>query len=487
MKRERTMRRAGPRAHLAAAAVAACSLLAAGAAGAASPPAEHPAPPFAEPEQPETTGRAIVLVEPPGGGGSGTTVAETPAELKSLRERISGVVDREDLDPERSLPELAAVAVDLPPGESVSSLRRDLARDPAVAAVEPEYRRSLRLVPDDPAFTAADPNAPRDDTFQWHLRRERFKWAWGRSSGSGAKVAVIDSGIDASHPDLSGRVKVARDQRLCPSPCLLPPPGNARTDENGHGTHISGLACATGNNGYAVASAAFRCRLIVEKSDLTDSSIAASIRDAADRNADVINMSFGGPGGSSLVRNAIDYAWGRDAVMVAAASNEDETDQGVPARYLQRPGTGPEIRRGRGLVVTAAEYDGSRAWFDPGLGTGLSLAAYGASSSGTAGIFSTFPADSTEIERGDPLQRIPPCPTCRASFRGDNRFAYLQGTSMATPQVAGAAALIRSRRPGIGAERVITLLKRKASGDEFSDELGWGILNAKRALEAALG
>ena len=175
--------------------------------------------------------------------------------------------------------------------------------------------------------------------------------------------------------------------------------------------------------------------------------------------------------------------------MVAAADNDD-TDQsgnptesqGIPADYLQPVGTAPDIRRGTGLVVTAAQYDGERAWFGPGQGTGISIAAFGSAGQGTRGIFSSFPTDVTEIET------LEFCGICRGDLAGDGRFGYLEGTSMSTPQVAGAAALIRSARPKLSARKVIGILKRTATAHNrgFTPELGWGILNANRAVKAAL-
>jgi subtilisin family serine protease len=394
-------------------------------------------------------------------------------------EHVDGILDRAELRPEVSIPEAGAVAVEPPGGRAVAGVRSALRGQPGVAAVEPEYRRSPRLIPDDPAFSLPDARAPLGDTYQWYLRKAGFERAWSRSKGATATLAVIDSGIDGANPDLEGRVVAAVDRDQ------ISGHGPATVDENGHGTHIAGLGCATADNGYGGASSSFGCRLIVVKSDLTDASIADSIIDATDRGADVINLSFGGPGASQVIKNAVAYAWSHDVVMVAAASNADESDQGVPARLLQPKGTGPRLRRGKGLVVTAAEFDGSRAWFKPGRGSAISLAAYGAASLSKPGIFSNFPSNLTELEIGAPFV-LPPC-QCRTSFEGDRRFAYLEGTSVASPQVAGAAALIRSLKPGIDAKRIIRILKRKARGRRFSGKLGWGILNAGAALRAAAG
>jgi serine protease len=427
-----------------------------------------------EPARPERTGRAIVLVQPTGEAQAAGVVAQTAR----VRERIRAVLDRAELSRELSVPEARAVAVEPPRDGGVAAVRRALLGEPGVVAVQPEYRRSLRLTPNDPAFTTPDPLAPQGDTFQWQLRDQGFERAWDESRGERAVVAVIDTGVDGGNPDLGPRIVAAVAQDDAPGPATF--------DEVGHGTHVSGLACATGDNGYGGASSSFGCGLIVEKTGLSDASIAASIVDAANRGADVINMSLGGPGGSRVIENAVDYAWKREVVMVAAASNANETNQGVPARLLQPQGTGPKLKRGRGLVVTAAEHDGSRAFFRPGHGNAISLAAYGAASASpsTPGIFSNFPANPTQLEEGS--FREPPC-GCRTSFGGDNRFAYLEGTSMAAPQVAGAAALIRSRKPGIDAKRVIKVIKKTARGKRFQGSLGWGVLNARAAMRVAVG
>ena len=298
---------------------------------------------------------------------------------------------------------------------------------------------------------------------------------------------MIDTGIDGEHFDLAGRIVYSKgyDYAGCGG-VAQPECTGPEYDEVGHGTHVAGLACGAGNNGQGLAGAAFKCRLAIEKASdadtLDDSLIAKSITDATNHGADVINMSFGGSAPSGVINRALDYAYRRDVVLVASASNSDTTRQGTPAAHLQPNGTGDRLRSGKGLVVTAAGHNDRRAWFQPGRGTGISLAAYGSASAACliradCGIFSTFPDNLTTIETD--------CVNCRASFQGSDDFAYLEGTSMAAPQVAGAAALIRSKRPGIDNARVLRIIKRTASGDRFSDALGWGILNAGRAVKVA--
>ena len=195
-------------------------------------------------------------------------------------------------------PRSASGSVDLPAGTSVAELREQIAAEPGVVAVEPNARLELRAKPSDPAYRATDANAPGGDTYQWHLRLERFGGAWKRSDGSRATVAVIDTGADASHPDIGPRVKAAFDK----DDTLLH--GGAERDENGHGTHVSGLACGQSGDRFGVASAGNRCNLLIYKTDLSISSISESIVEATDRGAEVINMSFGGDEASKALHAA---------------------------------------------------------------------------------------------------------------------------------------------------------------------------------------
>lgn len=415
-----------------------------------------------------TTGRALVLLERP-----------SPGATASARVRGRAVIARHGLrraGPE--VPEVGVLTVRPAAGETVAQLAARLERDPRVVAVEPEHRHTPRLVPSDPAMSQPDPNVA-GQPYQWYLHRQGFPAAWDLSRGTGALVGVIDSGIDSTHPDLGGKVAIARD---------LDGTTQGTGDEVGHGTHVGGLACGATNNGAGIAASGFDCRLILEKSDLTSSSVIAALVDAARSGAVVINMSFGGGRLSTGERRALSYALRRDVVLIAAAADAPVAEQGHPAKDLQPTGTGSRIDAGLGLVVTAADMSGGRASF-AGRGSQISLAAFGdtAPSGPAPGIFSTFPANVTQIETGASSPPAPPCPACRTTFNGDNRYGYLSGTSMAAPQVAGAVALVRAANPKLGHATVVRLMKETGSrSGGWTTELGWGILNAEGAVRRAL-
>jgi subtilisin family serine protease len=136
--------------------------------------------------------------------------------------------------------------------------------------------------------------------------------------------------------------------------------------------------------------------------------------------------------------------------------------------------------------VTAADATGARASF-AGRGSQISIAAYGDTGPGGApGIFSTYPANGTQIETGDTNPPSPPCPSCRTTLNGDPRYGYLSGTSMAAPQVVGAVALVRAANPRLSNISVIRLMKSSALRTRgWTNDLGWGIVNAGAAVQGA--
>jgi len=234
--------------------------------------------------------------------------------------------------------------------------------------------------------------------------------------------------------------------------------------------------------------------MLILKSDFSDSSVAKAIVYAVDHGADAINMSFGTDPGiepSQAVRDAVDYAFANNVVMAAAAADTPIADQGYPADLLQPTGTGPDLAVDKGLSVTAADASDARASF-AGQGSQISLAAYGAydstsAANGPPGIFGAFTAGTNELETGSiGLPPHPPC-TCRTTFAGDSRYAYVQGTSMATPMVAATGALIRHLNPDLTAAEIVRLIKETARrpAGAWTGDLGWGILDAGAALSRA--
>jgi subtilisin family serine protease len=386
-----------------------------------------------------------------------------------------------------SVPQLRLVTLRPRRGAGLHALAVRLRADPRVARVQVEHRARPRLEPNDPALVTPETaigTAP-DTPVEWWAARSNFPTAWDLSTGAGATVAVIDTGAETSHPELADRVLGAASFDADGSP--------ATTDSVGHGTHVASLACGAGNNGVGLAGAGLRCRMLILKSDFSDSSVAKAIVYAVDHGADAINMSFGTDPGvdpSQAVRDAVDYAFAHNVVMAAAAADSPIADQGYPADLLQPTGTGPDLSVDKGLSVTAADASDARASF-AGQGSQISLAAYGAYDSspatGPPGIFGAFTAGPNELEGGSlGLPPHAPC-TCRTTFAGDSRYAYVQGTSMATPMVSATGALIRHLNPDLTAAEIVRLIKETARrpAGVWTGDLGWGILDAGAALRRA--
>jgi subtilisin family serine protease len=385
----------------------------------------------------------------------------------------------------RDVPEIRLLTVRPRRGDTLAALRRRLLRDPRVVRVEAETRARPRLVPNDPALRMPEtaPGTAPGTVREWWAFQAGFPTAWDLSRGSGARVAVIDSGIDRAHPDLSRRVTVSKS--------FDPDRPKADVDELGHGTHVASLACGTADDGRGMAGAGYRCSILNAKTDFEDSQVADAIVWATDEGADVINMSFGSDANTTpnaAVRDALRWAVRRGVVLVAAAADQPVEDQGHPANLLQPTNTGPNRAVGLGLSVTVATARDTAADF-AGRGTQISLAAYGAYDGevGPPGIFGAYPGGSTGFDLGDPMLGRPPC-GCRTDLSGDKRYAYLEGTSMAAAIVSGAAALVRSLNPDLRARDVVRLLRdtAKRGGDGgWTRELGWGILDAGAAVTQA--
>jgi subtilisin family serine protease len=364
---------------------------------------------------------------------------------------------------------------------SRARLKARLERDPDVVEVVEEHRAAVRALPNDAVLHDQDPAAPPGVEFGWWAKGMKLPQAWSLANGKGTTVAVIDSGFDLTHPQLSGivdRALVIESQGV---------PGTARTDEYGHGTHVASLACSAFNDGAGTVGAGGRCRLITIKSDLYDTSVAKAVKKATALGADAIVMSFGVDGdvpAPGFLKQALQDAADKGVVLVAAAADKATTQQGYPANVLQPTGTGADLDAGIGLSVTAALATGVRASF-AGSGSQISVAGYGAFAdvSGPPGILGAFPAAVTANEQPS---KDGPAVAKRVPLRGDTRYAYQAGTSMATPMVAGVAALVRTANPGLSAAGIVRVIKNTASRPEgWTTGTGWGVVDGYAAVDTA--
>ena len=295
-------------------------------------------------------------------------------------------------------------------------------------------------------FSVDDPEYDK----QWNLHQIDVEDAWEKGvNGKGVTVAVIDTGISKG-PDLNKTDLVAGYDFV-----------NDRTDasdDNGHGTHVAGTIAQSTNNGYGVAGIAYRAKLmplkVLSRGGFgTISDIAEAIRFAADNGADVINMSLGGGGDSKLMREAIDYAHEKGVVIVAAAGNEGRDSASYPALY-------PNV-----IGVSAIGPDEQKTSYS-NYGEGVDIAAPGG-------------ATRTSELNGILQETINP------RVLGEFQFKYFQGTSMASPHVAGVAALVKSRHRNMSPDQVWEVLKASAQPVEKDGQnyFGAGYLNAAKAIQ----
>ena len=310
-----------------------------------------------------------------------------------------------------------------------AAVAKRLNRSSLVQYAEPNYVLRTQATPNDPLFsqlyglhntgqTGGTNDADIDAPEGWDAAGLGAFPATG-----GAKIGIVDTGIDQTHPDLSGKTVNCADSTgglLIEGNCV---------DDNMHGTHVAGTISARTNNGVGVAGVVPNATFAICKALRTaagtglTSDVANCINWTHTRGAKVISMSLGG-GNSTTLRNAVVNAWkggaANGSVLVAAAGNDGDATLNYPAAYAEV------------VSVAATDHNDARASFS-NANSDVEIAAPGVS------VLSTIPA---------------------------GQYARLSGTSMATPHASGVAAVIWARNPGATAQQVRNLL------DAAVDDLG---------------
>ena len=330
----------------------------------------------------------------------------------------------------KSLPLVnAAVVMATPAAE------RALARFGEVLYIEDDVVATILGKPDKPGKPGGKKPPPQpDQTTPWGVNRIDAEFAWDTSTGSGVKVAVVDTGIDLSHPDLN----------VAPENFNAINSRKSANDDNGHGTHVAGTIAALNDDygvvGVAPGASLYAVKVLDRSGSGWVSDIIEGIEWCITHDIQVINMSLGASQGTTAFESAIDAAYTAGIIIVAAAGN----DYGGPVNY---PAAYDHV-----IAVSAVNADDTIATFS-NIGTQVELAAPG------VGIFSTYKGGT---------------------------YATMSGTSMAAPHVTGVVALVLEDK---GSSEVLGILQNSADdlgSSGWDNKFGFGLVDAGEAVTGTL-
>ena len=357
----------------------------------------------------------------------------------------------------------------IPRGRSITDMVEVYSRNPNVEYAQPNSIARAVMTPNDLLYS-----------LQWHLDNDEYgginiENAWDLSTGAGVIVAVLDTGVAYEDysiylqaPDLTGTTFVAGHDFINKD--------SHPNDDNSHGTHVAGTIAQSTNNGLGVAGVAFDASIMPVKVLDADGSgtaytVAEGIRFAAENGADVINMSLGWPwwrgrmyDPGPVVHNAVSYAYNEKGVTIVAAAGNDRKNQvAYPAAYEEC------------IAVGATQYNEALAPYT-NRGTALDLTAPGGN----------LNLDQNNDGYGDGVLQQTFNPNTKDP--ADFGYWFFHGTSMATPHVAGVAALVIAAGVS-GPDNVRNVLQSTAEDHGtagWDSEYGWGIVDAYAAL-ASIG
>lgn len=324
------------------------------------------------------------------------------------------------------------------------SIMKQIAAEPGVVSVEQNAYAYAFSVPNDPYY----------NPYQWNFTRIGMEDAWDLSTGSGTVVAIVDSGVRQSLPDLAGTNFTAGYDFVNGD--------NDPDDDNGHGSHVAGTVAQTTNNSLGCAGIAYNATIMPVKvlnkrgsGSLTD--IADGITFAVDNGADVINLSLGGPSTLSVLEDAINYAWNNNVVVICAAGNDSSSASFYPAAYTNS------------ISVSATGGNDALASYS-NYGATIDICAPG----GDSGDYNGDGYDDMILQN--------------TFVRKSTGYYFFSGTSMAAPHVAAVAALVKSANFSLTNAQIRNILESTAEdlGTSGWDQyFGHGLLDAYAAVDAA--
>lgn len=346
------------------------------------------------------------------------------------------------------------------PGIEISHAINSLKLNPNIEYAEPDYYAFAQFVPNDPYYK-----------YQWNFSNNVYGGinlggAWDLSQGQDVVIAVIDTGVAYENynnflkaPDLGNTQFVAGYDFI--------ENDTHPNDDNGHGTHVAGTIAQSTNNKIGVAGIAYNAKIMpvkaLDKRGVGSySAIASAIRYAADNGADIINLSLGGPNHSQAMLDAVRYAYNKGVLIVAAAGNDGKEIISYPAAYDDYV-----------LAVGATRFDEKLSYYS-NYGSSLDIVAPGGD----------LKVDQNGDGYGDGILQQTITPNNPRKFG----YYFYQGTSMATPHVAGVAGLIKALGVSTPQQiKAILLSTAKDLGQSGFDKFyGHGRLDAEASVKEAL-
>lgn len=417
--------------------------------------------------QPPLAGPPVAGQRIPGEIVIGFRPGTTPADIQGIA-RAQGLTNLKSLYMGADPRPVQSARV---PERAMENVMRALRNNPRVQYVEPNFTAAAFFTPNDPLFN-----------LQWNLQNSstgsiNVAPAWQTTAGSGTVVAVLDTGVAfENRSDATGTYYVAPDlagTRFVAGYDFI---NNDRfaNDDHSHGTHVAGTIAQSTNNGLGVAGIAYEASVMPVKVLGRDGSgshtaIAQGIRWAADNGAHVINLSLGSSSGSTTLRDALAYAYGKGVTIVAAAGNNGQNAVSFPAAYDDFV-----------IAVSATRFDERLAPYS-NFGSSIDIAAPG--------------GDLTVDQNGDRYADGILQNTFNPSTKntGDFGYYFFQGTSMAAPHVSGVAALVISQLMNIKGSADPTTVRhilqstaRDIGPSGVDIYFGHGIVDAAAAIRATL-